>query len=185
MEYTLILLVVITGLLLLYVAYSYNKLVRLSNLLKEGWSGVEVHLKKRYDLIPNLVEVVKSYKNYEKDLLEKVTRQRSLLERGSGPSSLAGEEEQISQSLKSILALAENYPDLKANQQFRDLQRALISVENDLEKARRYYNGTVRNLNIYIQSLPSCFVARFFGFPEGKFFEISSPVERSNPQTNF
>lgn len=163
----------------------YNKLVKLRNLVQEAWSGIDVFLKKRYDLIPNLVETVKGYATHEKDTLENITQARS---RAMGASSVEEKqvaEKDLNRALMNVLALAENYPDLKANTNFQQLQSELSNLEGEIEKARRYYNGTARDYNILTESFPSNIVANSFKFEKYPFFEIENEVERSVPNVKF
>ncbi len=162
----------------------YNQLVKLTQMVAEGWSGIDVQLKKRANLIPNLVETVKGYMTHERDLLEKVTELRSQSMQTNNPAQQARIEGSLGRALANILAVAENYPDLKANTNFLDLQDKLSTIENDIEMARRYYNGTVRNLNIKVESFPSNFVADKFGFTTAEFFEIEDPKDRAVPSVS-
>lgn len=171
------------GLVLVFIWY-FNSLVRLNNLMKEGWSGVEVQLKRRYDLIPRLVEIVKGYSKYEKDLLERVTRLRSQTVNPRKAGELSGEENTLSLNLRSLMALKEEYPDLKADQSFLELQNSLVEVENNLEMSRRYFNGTVRKYNLKVESFPGNLVASTFGFRGAQFFEIETAIEREAPRVN-
>ncbi|MCJ7813644.1 LemA family protein [bacterium] len=162
----------------------YNRLVRNRNLAEEGWSGVDVQLKRRSDLIPNLIETVQGYMKYEKDLLSKVTelRSKSLTVQNMGEKGKL--ENALSRSLANLFAVAENYPDLKANQNFLDLQKQLADIENEIQMARRYYNGTARNLNILIESFPSSIVAGMFHFTKKDYFEIDES-EKAIPKVAF
>ena len=162
----------------------YNKLVRYRNLMKEGWSGIDVFLKKRHDVVPNLVETVKGYASHEKTTLEDITRYRSEAMQAKGAESQIESETQLGRALTKLFAVAENYPDLKANANFLELQKQLSELENDLEKARRYYNGTVRENNIYVEQFPTNIIAGMFKFEKGLFFEIES-AERTTPQLSF
>jgi LemA protein len=156
-----------------YVIYAYNSLVSLRVKVSEAWSGIEVQMKRRYNLIPNLVETVKGYAAHEAGTLEKVVQARSeaLANQGS-PHSQAESENVLSGALKSLFALAEGYPDLKANENFLGLQNDLAEVEEQIQAARRYYNGTVRNNNTMIDQFPSNLVAGAFNFVKAEFFEI-------------
>lgn len=160
----------------------YNGLIRHKNMVKEAWSGIDVQLKRRHDLIPKLVETVKGSAQYERKLLEDLTRLRTE-SMASGAKDKGRSEESLSQSLRSVLAVAENYPDLKANTNFLELQKSLTDVENQLQFARRYYNGTVRDLNIRISAFPSIIVARLFGFAPEDYFGITQDNERQSPET--
>ncbi len=162
----------------------YNRLVRNRNLAEEGWSGVDVQLKRRSDLIPNLLEAVKGYMKYEKDVMTQVTelRSKSLAVQNIGEKGQV--ENALSRSLANLFAVAENYPDLKANQNFLDLQKQLTDIEGEIQMARRYYNGTVRNLNILIESFPSSIVAGMFHFAKKDYFEIDES-EKAVPKVAF
>ncbi|HMU13817.1 MAG TPA: LemA family protein [Flavobacteriales bacterium] len=179
---------VLLGLLVLLAFYAiaiYNKLVKLKNLVAEAWSGIDVQLKKRYDLIPNLVETVKGYAAHEKETLENVTRARTAAQQATTVEGQQAAEKQLSGALMNLLAVAEQYPELKANTNFLELQATLQTVEGDIEKARRYYNGNVREQNTLIESFPSNIVANLFGFAKSVFFELENPAEKQNPQVKF
>jgi LemA protein len=163
----------------------YNKLVRNKNLMAEGWSGIDVQLKRRTDLIPNLLESVKGYMKHERDLLSKVTRLRAESLKITDVPAKSQVENALSRSLANLFAVAENYPDLKANQNFLDLQRQLGEIEGQIQMSRRYYNGTVRNFNILIESFPSSLVAKKFNFSQANFFELEDETERAVPQVKF
>lgn len=180
-----IIVVVLVFVLLTWAIALYNRLVRSRNLVQEGWSGIEVQLKKRADLIPNLVNTVKGYMEHERQALERVTELRSQAQNASTMEESAKTEGLLSQALGRLFALAENYPDLKANQNFIELQHALSDVENDIEMARRYYNGAVRNNNILVESFPSNIVEGVFRFGKSEYFEIEEPTERLVPEVQF
>ncbi len=163
----------------------YNSLVRRRNLVREGWSGIDVQLKRRANLVPNLIETVKGYMRHESDLLQRVTALRTESLGARGVAEKARAEGALSRSLANVLAVAEGYPQLKANENFLDLQAQLTAVENDIQLARRYYNGTVRDLNIQVESFPGNLVAPFFGFRQAEFFEIEDPGERNVPSVQF
>ena len=173
------------GLVLLMLIVLYNRLVRLRNMVREGWSGIDVQLKRRANLIPNLVETVKGYMGHERDLLEKVTDLRSQ----SMQTGNLGEKQQVENALTGglarLFAVAEGYPDLKANRNFQDLQKQLADIEDQIQLARRYYNGTVRNLNTAIESFPGNLVAGWFAFQTAEFFEIDQPGDRAVPEVGF
>ncbi len=157
----------------LYVILTYNGLVGLRVRISEAWSDIEVQMKRRYHLIPNLVETVKGYMTHERETLESVTQLRSEAMSNQGqPGEQARSENMLAGALKSLFALAENYPDLKANQGFLDLQDDLAEVEDKIQAARRYYNGSVRDLNVKIEQFPSNLVARAFKFVQAGFFEL-------------
>lgn len=171
--------------LALYGVGIYNRLVKLKNLVAEAWSGVDVQLKKRYDLIPNLVETVKGYAAHEKDTFENVTRARAAAQQASTVEGHQAAEKNLNTALMNLIAVAERYPDLKANTNFLELQRSLSAVEGDIEKARRYYNGTVRDQNTLIESFPSNLIANSAGFTKSAFFELENPAEKNAPSVKF
>lgn len=181
MMYTIIILVV----LVLLVVAMYNRLVTLKNRAKEALSDIDVQSKRRYDLIPNLVETVKGYAAHEKGVLENVTAARSAIMSGGTAFEKAKSEDALSGTLKSLFAVAENYPDLKANQNFLELQRELSDTENKMMASRRFYNATVRDLNTAIAKFPTNLTAGMFGFHEEKFFEVSSPAEKEPVKVAF
>jgi len=160
----------------------YNKLVRLRNMVKEGWSGIDVQLKRRSNLIPNLVETVKVYMGHERGLLTEVAELRSQAIRAQKVGEKGQIETALSRTLGNLFAVAEGYPDLKASQNFLELQKELTEIEDQIQMARRYYNGTVRNLNIVIESFPSNIVASMFRFTQAEFFAIEEATERATPQ---
>jgi LemA protein len=167
----------------IYVAVLFNRLVRTRQMAREAWSGIDVQLKRRSDLIPNVVDVVKTYAAHERDVLTAVTELRGA-GRALPPGAVdkRGEVEgALSAALGRLMAVAEAYPDLKASRNFLDLQQQLSAVESDLQMARRYYNGAVRNLNILIESFPSNLVAGPFGFARMDFFELDDAAERAAP----
>ena len=160
----------------------YNRFVRRRALVAEAWSGIDVQLKRRYDLIPNLVETVKAYRVYEARVLNDLTELRARTLTASGPTERGRIEGALSDRLYGLFAVAENYPELKANTVFLDLQERLTQVENELQLARRYYNGTVRDLNVMIESFPSLIVARLFAFRRAEYFQIDDAAERAAPR---
>jgi LemA protein len=172
-------------LFLLICLFNYNSLVKFSNFISEAWSGINVQLKKRHDLIPNLVETVKGYSKHEKTLLEEITKYRSVAISSHSIEKKAQAEAGLTDTLKTLFAVAENYPDLKANSNFMALQEELRSIENDIQYARRYYNGVVRDYNNMVQRFPSNIVANFFNFTTKPYFELSSEHEAANPQVKF
>lgn len=177
--------IAILAVLALWAIFLYNKLVTNRTLVKEAWSGIDVSLKKRYDLLPNLVETVKGYAAHEKSTLEEVTRYRTASMNASTTAEKAQAESGLTRALGSLFAVAENYPDLKASANFRELQTELSAIENNLESARRYYNGTVRENNILIERFPSNIVAGMFKFEKSEFFEIEDNSHRENPKVSF
>ncbi len=161
-------------LVFLWLIGSYNSLINLRNRVKEALSDIDVQLKRRYDLIPNLMETVKGYMTHEKTVLENVTKARSAaMNAGGGPIEKQNQENVLSGTLKTLFALAENYPDLKANANFLELQRELSDTENKIQAARRFCNSVVQELNTKVQSFPSNIVANMFRFNEEKFFETA------------
>ncbi len=178
-------LIAIVAVLILWLVSIFNRLVRKRNMVEEGWSGIEVQLKRRSNLIPNLVETVKGYVGHERGVLEKVTQLRSQSLQGGPPAQRGPVENALGGALGKLLAVAEGYPDLKANQNFLGLQDSLAEVEEQIQLARRYYNGAVRDLNIAVQSFPANLVAARFGFKEAEFFELEDPGDRAVPQVNF
>lgn len=168
--------------ILIYIVIAYNKLVRLRNLVREAWSSVDVQLKRRYDLIPNLVEAVKGYAGFEKNVLEEITSLRSSAESAETVMKQAEAENRISGGLKRFFALAENYPDLKASTSYSKLMEGLVDAEEQIQYARRYYNGTVRNYNTAVESFPDMVIANLFNFKQREFFEIELSTERAAPK---
>lgn len=162
----------------------YNGLVRIREQADAAWADVDVQLKRRHDLIPNVVETVKGYASHEQGTLEAVTRARSAAMAAEGPAATSKAEGLLTGALKSVFALSEAYPDLYAAEGFRDLQAQLSGLEDEIQQARRYYNAVVRDLNTKVQQVPSNVVARTFGFGEREFFEIPDE-EREAPKVDF
>jgi LemA protein len=162
-------------------ALAFNRFVRQQHLMREAWSGIDVQLKRRHDLIPNLVEAVRGYRDYEKELFERIASLRAQCLGTDEPGARQGAENELTKELRKLFAVAEAYPDLKANEQFLDLQKTLASIEGDVQLARRYYNGTVRDWNIRVESFPSLLVARVFTFHVADYFELESATEREVP----
>lgn len=162
----------------------YNTLVRLRNTVEEAWSTIDVQLKKRYDLIPNLVETVKGYAKHEGETLEKVIAARNLAMTSSGDAKMAAENA-LTGTLKSLFALQERYPDLKANTNFMDLQNQLKVIENEIASARRYYNGTVKTFNTKIEVFPSNLIANMMKLTKRPYFELDSEEERKAVSVKF
>jgi len=172
-------LLLVGALLLIYLATTFNRFVRLGTKVKEAFSGVDVQLKRRHDLVPNLVKVVKSYATHEKETLERVVEARNEAGAAGSLDDRARKENGLTRSLAGLLLLVERYPDLKADKNFRKLQGDLVQIEDDLQYARRYYNATVRDLNVRTQQFPSNVVAGLFGVKEREFFEIEDAGERA------
>ena len=168
-------------LLVIWIIIIYNRLVRHKYLVREAWSGVDVQLKRRADLIPNLIDAIKKYMKHEKQLLTKITELRTECLKAREIKQKARLESDLSRSLSDLFAMVEDYPDLKANQNVLQLQNQLAEVEDQIQLARRYYNGTVRNMNIMIESFPSNFVAKMFRFTKKEYFEIKKP-DRAVPK---
>ena len=163
----------------------YNRLVHLKALVDEGWSGIDVQLKRRYDLIPNLVATVKQYSIHEKGVFEEVTRMRSVAMNATGVQEKSQAEAGLTQALKTLFAVAENYPDLKANENFLALQKELSVIEHEIQLSRRYYNGTARNYNIGVQTFPTSIIASVAGFHRAPYFELTTAAEREAPKVQF
>jgi LemA protein len=184
MQYLTIILIILS-LIFLWIIFIFNKLVRLKNRAKEAWSDIEVQLKRRHNLIPNLVETVKGYAAHEREVLEKVTEARTKAMSAQTLKEKGEAENFLSQTLKSLFAVVENYPDLKASQNFLELQRELRDTEDKIQAARRFYNANVRDLNIKIESFPSNIIAKLFGFKKMDLFEIEEEKEREIPKVEF
>ena len=163
----------------------YNRLVRNRQMVQEGWSGIDVQLKRRADLIPNLIEAVKGYMGHERGVLEKVTDLRAESLKAASVGDKAKAEGALGAALANLFAVAENYPDLKASQNFIQLQQSLADIEEQIQLSRRYYNGAVRNLNILVASFPSNVVANMFKFTSEEYFEIEDAADRAVPKVAF
>jgi LemA protein len=179
LTWSLVVLVIVA----LAIAFLYNRLVGTAQMANEAWSGIDVQLKRRAELIPNLVEVVKGYAAHERSLLEQLTQMRAAAQavRAGDVAGRAQAEGALGAALGRLMAVAEAYPDLKASANFLELQRELAKLENDLQMARRYYNGAVRNQNALVQTFPVNLIAGPFGFRPRAYFEVSSDAERSAP----
>jgi LemA protein len=175
----------VLALLALVAVGLYNGLVRSRVRVDEAWSGIATQLKRRHDLIPNLVETVKGYAAHEKGVLEKVTEMRSRAMTATTPAQAAQAEGLLTQALRGLLAVAENYPDLKANQSFLALQQTLADTEGAVASSRQAYNAAVRDLNTRVDSVPTNVIAGMFGFTHREFFELEDPAERAVPQVRF
>lgn len=181
---------IILALVAFYAVYLYNNFVKLTQRAKEAWADIDVQLKRRYDLIPNLIETVKGYADHERETLDKVTEARAKATQThvdpakltpESISAMAGAESALTGALGRLLAVAENYPDLKANTNFLELQRELSDTENKIQAARRFYNGNVRDLNIALQSFPSNLVGNTFGFKGEQYFELEENGQEREP----
>jgi LemA protein len=165
-------LLTIVVVIILWAILAYNRFVTLTNRVREAWSDIDVQLKRRYDLIPNLVETVKGYAAHEAGTLQNVTEMRTRAMNATAPSEKADAENMLSGALKSLFAVAENYPNLKANENFVELQHSLEDTENKLQAARRFYNSVVQDLNTRLQSFPSNLIGNTFGFKPSDFFQL-------------
>ncbi|KRD64311.1 LemA family protein [Ensifer sp. ENS10] len=172
---------------ILYLVFVYNGLVKARQIAEEAWSGIDVQLKRRADLIPNLIETVKGYAAHEKSTLEEVIamRNRAQAVPAGDVEGRAQAEGALSQALGKLFALAEAYPDLKANENFAELQRSLETIEGEIQMSRRYYNGAARDLNVKVESFPSNLIANAFRFVKAGYFEITNEADRAVPQVKF
>jgi LemA protein len=170
-----------------YAIIIYNGLVSKRQMVREGWSGIDVQLKRRSDLVPNLMETVKGYMAHERETLDAVVsaRAKATSAAAAGPEARAKAEGELSSALGRLIAVAEAYPDLKANTTFLEFQSALQTIEDEIQMARRYYNGAVRNLNIQVESFPTNLVANAFKFEQAEYFELDNEAERAVPQVKF
>lgn len=177
--------IVLVAVVILWPIAIYNGLVKLRHRTDEAWSDIDVQLKRRYNLIPNLIETVKEYAKHERELFEKVTKARTAAMGAQDPIEKAEKENILSGTLKSLFAVSENYPDLKANQNFLELQRELTDTENKIQAARRFYNGNVRDINIKIEQFPNNLIAGALGFKKRDFFELEEEVAREPVKVGF
>lgn len=187
MELLYIILIAIAAIIVLgggWLVAAYNGLVILRNRVKEAWSDIDVQLKRRYDLIPNLVQTVRGYATHESETFEKVTQARNMAMNATDPEQRGEAENILSGTLKSLFAVAESYPELKASQNFMKLQEELSDTENKIQAARRFYNGNVLELNNMVEIFPTNIIAPMFGFGKEKFFEIAE-VEKENVKVDF
>ena len=180
--YIIVGVVVVIG---LWLVAMYNRFVSLSQRVKEAWADIDVQLKRRYDLIPNLVSTVKGYAGHESATLEKVTEMRTRAMSAQTTAEHAAAEGMLAGALKSLFAVAENYPDLKANENFLELQRELSDTENKIQAARRFYNGNVRDMGIAVQSFPGNLVAKAFGFAAPEYFELEEEAAKEPVKVQF
>ncbi|WP_043620889.1 LemA family protein [Ensifer sp. ZNC0028] len=172
---------------ILYLVFVYNGLVKARQIAEEAWSGIDVQLKRRADLIPNLIETVKGYAAHEKSTFEEVIamRNRAQAVPAGDVEGRAQAEGALSQALGKLFALAEAYPDLKANENFAEMQRSLETIEGEIQMSRRYYNGAARDLNVKVESFPSNLIANAFRFVKAGYFEITNEADRAVPQVKF
>jgi LemA protein len=178
---TLILILSVSA-IVIWMIITYNLFIRDKNLIKEAWSGIDVQLKRRHNLVPNLVSAVQGYSSHEKNLLEDITRKRAEAAKVENVKEKAPAESDLSGMLKHLFVVVENYPDLKASENFLNLQNQLVEIEDQLQYARRYYNGAVRNYNIRVESFPSIIIAGIFDFKQENFFEITLATEKTTPE---
>lgn len=181
----LLIVIIVVAILLVVFISIYNSLVKLRNTSEQAWSDIDVQLKRRYNLIPNLVETVKGYASHEKLTFERVVEARGEAMQSSSPAEKSRAENVLESTLKSLFALAENYPQLKANENFLELQAELSRIEEQIQLARRYYNAVVRDLNNKIETIPSNIVANIFGFKRKEYFELPAAEEREAPRVSF
>lgn len=172
---------IIVAIVVIWFIFAYNRFIRLITRAKEAWSDIDVQTKRRYDLIPNLVSTVKGYAAHESTAFENVTKARAMAMGAGSLQEKAGAENMLSNALKSLFAVAEAYPDLKANQNFLDLQRELADTEDKIQAARRFYNANVRDLNIATDSFPSNFIAKIFNFSKMEFFDLGDDTAAREP----
>ncbi len=168
-----------------YILFAYNSLVRQKNRAQEAWSDIDVQLKRRHNLIPNLIETVKGYAAHERTTLDSVTQARTQALAATTPAQHAQAENVLSSTLKSLFAVSENYPDLKANTNFLELQRELSDTENKIQASRRFYNSVVRDYNTATETVPDNIIASMFGFAKREFFELNDEAERAVPEVKF
>ena len=174
--------IIAVGLIIIWLIIIYNLFIRDRNLMKEAWSGIDVQLKRRHNLIPNLVTAVKGYSKHERNLFEDITEKRAKTIQIDNIKEKSTLETDLSGMLKTLFAVVEDYPDLKANENFLDIQNQLTEIEDQIQYSRRYYNGTVRNYNIRVESFPNNIVSGIFGFKPEEFFEITFATERKTPE---
>ncbi|MGA3212757.1 MAG: LemA family protein [Terriglobales bacterium] len=185
MGFGLIILLAFAVGIVVYVISAYNGLVQLRVRGDSSWSDIDVQLKRRHDLIPNLVETVKGYAAHEKSTFEDIAKFRSIAMQATTPADRGAAEGQLTTALKSLFAVAENYPQLRASEQFTSLQTSLQEVEGAIQDARRYYNAVVRDYNTKLQSFPTNILAGMFGFQQKQFFQLDAPAERANVEVKF
>lgn len=185
MDIILWIIIIAVALIVIWLIATYNGLIRLRNRTNEAWSDIDVQLKRRYNLIPNLVETVKGYAKHERELFEKVTQARSRAMEAKTPQEQGKAENMLTGTLKTLFAVAENYPELKANQNFAKLQDELADTENKIQASRRFYNGNVRDFNTKLQVFPTNMIAQTLGFKAREFFEIEEAGEREAVKVKF
>jgi len=185
MSTLLIIIIAVIAILILVIVNIFNRFVVLRNRAKEAWADIDVQLKRRYNLIPNLVSAVKGYAKHERELFEKVTEARSQAMNAQGAVEKGKTENMLSNTLKSLFAVAENYPDLKAAENFKHLQEELTDTEDKVQASRRFYNSNVKSLNIRIESFPSNIIAQLFKYKQMELFELAEAEQREVPKVEF
>jgi len=177
---------IVVALLVIYIIGAYNGFIKLSNRAKEAISDIDVQSKRRYDLIPNLIATVKGYMTHERETLESVTKARTeVMQAGGDPLQKEKSENALAGTLKTLFAVSENYPDLKANANFLDLQRELADTENKIQASRRFYNAVAKDMNVKVESFPSNIIARLFKFTQEKYFAVEAQAEKEVVQVKF
>jgi LemA protein len=176
--------IIIVAVVIIWLILTYNSLIRIRNRVKEAWSDIEVQLKRRYDLIPNLVNAIKGYTKHEEGVFTKVTEARAAAMSAKTPAEQAKTENMLTETLKSLFAVAENYPELKASQNFLQLQNELTDTENKIQASRRFYNGVVRDFNTKIEVFPTNIIAGALGFKQSEFFDAPDEVHEA-PNVKF
>lgn len=171
--------------IVLWLIFTYNGFIRLRNRMKEAWSDIDVQLKRRHDLIPNLIESVKGYMAHEREVLESVTKARTAIMNAKNQRDVQESENMLTGALKTLFAVSENYPDLKASANFVELQREIRDTEDKVMAARRFYNTNVMTLNTKVESFPANFIAKIFGFRQAELFEVLLEEEKEVPQVKF
>ena len=182
---TIYFVLLVLGIIILWVIFTYNRLIVLRNRVQEAWSDIDVQLKRRYNLIPNLIETVKGYATHEREVLEKVTEARTRAMGATGAEEKGQAENMLTGALKSLFAVSENYPDLKASANFVELQRELRDTEDKIQASRRFYNTNTRDINIKIESFPVNLIANALKFNKFDFFEIQEQEQRENIKVQF
>lgn len=182
---TAIIILGVITIIVVYVIYAFNRLVVLRNRVKEAWSDIDVQLKRRYDLIPNLIETVKGYAAHEKEVFEKVTEARARAINANGAAQKAEAENQLAGALKTLFAVSENYPQLRASENFLKLQEELSDTENKIQASRRFYNANVMEFNTKQEIFPVNLMVSALGFQKAEFFETEGPAEREAPKVKF
>jgi LemA protein len=185
MNTTLLIIIGVIVVVVFLIIGIYNGLITLKNKVDEGWADIDTQLKRRYDLIPNMVETVKGYATHEKGTFEEVTKARNMAMNANTPEEKAQAENMLAGTLKSLFALSENYPELKANQNFLELQNTLKEIEEHIQLSRRYYNATVRDFNTKIEVFPNNMLSGMMGFSKRQFFEVGKAEERENVKVGF